>query len=88
MLKRSTKKRRRDTNILAKHIVDVATEQTNPEEQEQLDPSKDPRKTKAGRLGGLKGGKARAAKLTSAQRREIARKAAKARWKKVSRESS
>lgn len=44
MVKRSTKKRRRDTNVLAKHIVDVATEQTNPEEQEQLDPSKDPRK--------------------------------------------
>ncbi len=35
-----------------------------------------------GRLGGLKGGKARAAKLTSAQRKESARKAALARWKK------
>ncbi len=35
-----------------------------------------------GRLGGLKGGKARAEKLTPEQRSEIARKAAKARWAK------
>jgi hypothetical protein len=33
-----------------------------------------------GRLGGLKGGKARASKLTSEQRKEIAKKAAQARW--------
>ncbi len=35
-----------------------------------------------GRLGGLKGGKARAKALTPKRRREIARKAARARWKK------
>jgi len=35
-----------------------------------------------GRLGGLKGGKARAEKLTVEQRKEIARKAAKSRWEK------
>ena len=35
----------------------------------------------AGRLGGLKGGKARAEKLSPEERREIARKAANARWK-------
>ena len=33
-----------------------------------------------GRLGGLKGGKARARKLTAAQPRASARKAARARW--------
>ena len=33
-----------------------------------------------GRLGGLKGGPARAAKLTPEQRREIAQRAARARW--------
>jgi hypothetical protein len=33
-----------------------------------------------GKLGGIKGGKARAAKLTPSQRSDIARKAAKARW--------
>lgn len=35
-----------------------------------------------GRLGGLKGGPARAAKLTAEQRSDIARRAAEARWKK------
>lgn len=35
----------------------------------------------AGRLGGLKGGKARAEKLSPEERKEIARKAAEARWK-------
>lgn len=34
-----------------------------------------------GRLGGLKGGKARAEKLTPQERKEIAQKAANARWK-------
>jgi hypothetical protein len=36
----------------------------------------------AGRLGGLKGGLARAAKLTDERKREIAKKAAEARWSK------
>jgi hypothetical protein len=88
MVKRSSKKCKRDSNVLAKYIVDEATGQMPPKEPEQPDPDKDPKAVKAGRLGGLKGGKARAAKLTSAQRREIAKKAAKARWKKVSRQSS
>lgn len=35
-----------------------------------------------GKLGGAKGGKARAAKLTAERRREIAKKAAEARWRK------
>lgn len=43
------------------------------------DPVENP-KAKSGRLGGLKGGKARAEKLTPEQRREIAEKAARARW--------
>ena len=41
-----------------------------------------------GRRGGLKGGKARAAKMTSEERSESARKAAKARWEKKRREQS
>jgi len=36
-----------------------------------------------GRLGGLKGGKARTAILTAEQRRELARKAVNARWAKA-----
>lgn len=43
-------------------------------------PEKVPSAVKAGRLGGLKGGKARAAKLTPKKRSELAKKAAKARW--------
>ncbi len=43
-------------------------------------PGKDPSAVALGRKGGLKGGKARAAKLTPERRSEIARKAAAARW--------
>lgn len=42
---------------------------------------KDPAAIALGRRGGLKGGKARAAKLTPEQRSEIAKRAASARWK-------
>lgn len=42
---------------------------------------KNPAAVELGRLGGLKGGKARAAKLSSAKRKAIAKKAAAARWK-------
>jgi hypothetical protein len=43
---------------------------------------KNPHAAALGRLGGLKGGKARADRLSERRRREIARKAAQARWKK------
>jgi hypothetical protein len=42
---------------------------------------KNPHAMALGRLGGLKGGPARAEKLSARQRREIARRAANARWK-------
>ena len=45
---------------------------------------RDPAAVRRGRSGGEKGGKARAARLTPAQRAEIARVAARARWKKSS----
>lgn len=70
-------KRPRDANQLAKSIVDLST--GDAEEVDQ-DEGKDPAAVALGRKGGLKGGKARAAKLTSEQRTEIARKAAKKRW--------
>ena len=47
-----------------------------------MSPEKDPSAVALGRKGGLKGGPARAAKLTPEQRRESARKAAIARWNK------
>lgn len=75
------KKRPRDINQLAKMIVDEATN-----EEPTTTPANQPEKNKAaqelGRLGGLKGGKARAEKLTPEERKEIAKKAAKVRWKK------
>ena len=71
-------KRPRDTNQLAKHIVDLTTGNAKEEDPYQ---GKNPAAVELGRLGGLKGGKARAKKLTKAQRSEIAKKAAAARWK-------
>ena len=70
-------KRPRDTNLLAKLIVDIATGETN---DTKPDDGKDPAAVALGRKGGLKGGEARAKKLTAEQRSEIAKKAAKARW--------
>lgn len=76
MPKRSSKL---DLNQLAKRIVDEATG------EEPITPAP-PEKNKAaqelGRLGGLKGGKSRAEKLTPEQRSEIAKKAAAKRWGK------
>jgi hypothetical protein len=46
------------------------------------EPHKNPHAAALGRLGGLKGGRARALRLSPARRREIARKAARARWRK------
>ncbi|MGA2526354.1 MAG: histone H1 [Smithellaceae bacterium] len=64
---------------LAAAIVEEATDE-NPQEPEPE--TKNPHAVALGRLGGLKGGKARADKLTPSQRRRIAIKAAHARWKK------
>jgi hypothetical protein len=68
----------RDPSKLAKAIVDIATGQAEPEP----DRGKDPAAVALGRKGGLKGGKARAAKMTPSQRSAAAKKAAKARWEK------
>ena len=75
MPKRSSKKPR-DLNRLSSATVREATGEA-PEESPS---DKNPAAFEVGRLGGLKGGKARAAKLTAEERREIARKAARARW--------
>lgn len=79
MPKRSSKPR--DTNSLARRIVDEATGDQPKGEQASSDEGKDPAAVELGRRGGLKGGKARAKKLTAKQRSEIARKAAATRWK-------
>ena len=86
MQKRSRKKKRPDVNELAAEIVDEATSEDEPEDEEAEEPEVDDGKNAAavalGRLGGLKGGKARAKQLTKKQRSEAARKAAEARWAK------
>ena len=46
----------------------------------KLEDGRNPMAVAMGRLGGLKGGKARAASLSEEQRREIAKKAARIRW--------
>lgn len=68
----------KDTNKKAKKVVDLATE-------EKEMPTADEAKAAAsalGRMGGKKGGPARAAALTAKRRKEIAQKAAQARWGK------
>jgi hypothetical protein len=70
-------KRPRDPNQLAKSIVDLATG----EKTEALPAdTRNPAAVALGRLGGLKGGKARAKALTPAKRSEIALRAAQKRW--------
>lgn len=76
MQKRSSKKKSRDINVLASQIV----QETTGEELVPLEDGKNPAAVALGRLGGLKGGKARASSLTPEQRKEIAKKAAQARW--------
>lgn len=75
-------KRPRDANQLAKSVVDIATGESVPSGKTNKESDKNQAAVELGRLGGKKGGKARAAKLTTEQRREIARRAAAARWSK------
>jgi hypothetical protein len=70
-------KRPRDANQLAKLVVDQATGEI----KAPTDDGKNPAAVALGRLGGLKGGKARARKLSASKRKAIAKKAAAARWK-------
>lgn len=72
MPKRSSRKQTpKDPNELATYIVEAATNEPN---------EKNPHAVALGRLGGKKGGVARAIKLTASERSEIAKKAAQARW--------
>jgi hypothetical protein len=71
-----------DENVAAFNIMNQATEKPAEEEPSKDDISRI--MSAMGRRGGLKGGKARARMLTPKQRKEIAKKAAEARWKKKS----
>lgn len=71
---RRSSKRPKDTNQRAAEIVRMSTEEPTQSVSAYL--------SRIGRKGGLKGGKARANKLSAEKRSEIAKKAAKARWAK------
>lgn len=73
-------RRPRDVNALAKQLVDELTS----EGTLSVDPdaAKNPAAVELGRRGGLRGGHARAARMTPEERSEAARKAAIARWAK------
>ncbi len=82
MPKRSSKKKPTDINLIAAQIVEAATDQPEEPPKKKKSKQKNPAAVALGRLGGLKGGKARAEKLSSKKRSQIAKKAALARWKK------
>jgi len=69
-------KRTPDVNVIAAAITDQATNEAHI--------VKNPAAVALGRLGGLKGGRVRAERLTRARRVEIAKKAALARWRSAS----
>jgi hypothetical protein len=84
------KKPSSDVNVTAFEILQAVigepadkshneTEEPN-KKKKPAHPEKNPAAVALGRLGGLKGGKARAEKLSAKKRSEIARKAAKSRW--------
>lgn len=87
MPKRSSKKKRRpaDLNQLAKSIVNEATSEDQPEtpspDESPDDSGKNPAAVALGKLGGKKGGPARAKKLSKRRRSEIAKEAAQVRWR-------
>lgn len=87
-MRRSSKKLPKDANQRAYEIVRLSTEELD-ESVEPTPTIEEPKKERSpiseylaaiGRRGGLKGGKARAASLTSEQRSEIAKQAAIKRW--------
>ena len=77
------KKRPSDVNLIASQIVAEATQESQ-EPLQALAKEKNPAAVALGRLGGLKGGSARAKKLSLKKRKEIAKKAAEKRWSKKS----
>jgi hypothetical protein len=68
---------KKDINQMAANVMALTTG-TNLKEE----PAKNPAAVALGRLGGLKGGKARAESLSAAKRKQIARQAAAKRWQK------
>jgi hypothetical protein len=76
-------KKKGDLNVRAFNIAQEAVDESPPKNTPEESPPKNPHAVALGRLGGKKGGVARAKKLTKEQRRKIAQKAAQARWRKA-----
>lgn len=76
-----SKKDKSSTNGSAKSTRNPAHPDETPK-QKAAPKGKNPAAVALGRLGGLKGGKARAEKLSAQERQDIARKAAEVRWRK------
>jgi hypothetical protein len=71
----------RDFTTIARNVVEKAIgERLDGSPLVVVEAHKDARAVSRGRLGGLKGGKARAAKLSPKKRKQIAKVAAKTRW--------
>jgi len=85
-MEKKPRKQKRDYDfaINAFRVVEEATQDTPEPQEAKPAPTegKNPAAVALGRLGGLKGGKARTEKLSPERRKEIAQKAAKARWNK------
>lgn len=71
-----------DFAVNAFRVAQEAIKEPEPQSPEVKPEGKNPHAVALGRLGGLKGGKARAAKMTALQRSEIARAAARSRWQR------
>lgn len=82
MPKRSSKSKDHDFAVNALRVVEQAIgEHMDGTPLEDPNAGKNPAAVALGKLGGKKGGKARAEKLSPAKRKAIAKKAARARWK-------
>ena len=83
MPSRSSKPKDHDFTTVARHVVGEAIgEKLDGTPLEDLNAGKNPAAVALGKLGGAKGGSARAAALSPRKRKAIARKAAQARWKR------
>jgi hypothetical protein len=81
MAKKRTTKKQADHQQIARKVLDAVVPDAEPMKPAKAEPQ-NPAAVALGPLGGLQGGKARAEKLTAKKRSEIAKKAAKSRWKK------
>ena len=84
--KKPTKPKRQgaphDFTIVARHVVEQAIgERLDGSPLPNQSEGKNPAAVALGKLGGAKGGRARAAKLSPEERKRIAKKAAKVRWR-------